>query len=63
MDLEIPTELFCFFCGSEIDYDIELKYAECLLCEAYFELEVEKGCIRDIKIAWCGKECSCVQEH
>ena len=51
---------YCFFCGSEMDYDTEAKYAECLSCEAYFHLEIDKGCIRGVKIARCGKECSCV---
>ena len=59
----MDSELYCLFCGSEMDYDTEKKYAECLSCEAYFHLEIDKGCIRGVKIARCGKECSCVQER
>jgi len=54
---------FCFFCGSEMDFDLDDAYAKCVAmsCGAYFHLEVEKGCVRGLKVITCGKECTCVK--
>ena len=55
----MDAELYCLFCSSEMDYDIEDKYAECMAmnCGAYFHLEVEGGLIIGCKVARQPKEC------
>ena len=49
--------VYCLFCGMVLVP--EEKAATCSMCEAKFSLVVKRGCVRQVVVVKCGKECSC----
>ena len=49
--------VYCLFCGTVLL--VEDTKATCTHCEATFTLMVKRGCVRQVVVGKCGKECTC----
>lgn len=49
--------LFCPFCAELLL--IMQASAKCLRCESAYTLVLENGCLKELKVVTCGKECVC----